>query len=120
MLICAENGGHCHCGWGGEGKWIHFGDLAIDLQSRQIEVCGAPIILTKREFDILELLALHPGQVFSREQIYEKVWGYDAEGDASTVTEHIKNIRAKISSVDPSNQYIGTVWGIGYRWEKRS
>lgn len=105
---------------GGEGKWIRFGDLAIDLQSRQVEVCGTRVFLTKREFDILELLALHPGQVFSRDQIYEKVWGCDAEGDASTVTEHIKNIRAKISSADPDTQYIGTVWGIGYRWEKRS
>ena len=104
---------------GGEGNWIRFGSLAINLHSRQATVEDSPLSLTKREFDILELLALNPGQVFSREQIYEKIWGYDADGDSATVTEHIKNIRAKISSIDPETQYIGTVWGIGYRWEKR-
>lgn len=104
---------------GGEGEWISLGSLAINLQARQAAVAGTLLSLTKREFDILELLALNPGQAFSREQIYERIWGYDAEGDVATVTEHIKNIRAKIASVDPQTQYIGTVWGIGYRWEKR-
>lgn len=102
---------------GGEAKWLRHGNLAIDLKARVVEVNYTPISLTKREFEIVELLALHPRQVFTRDQIYEQLWGYDAEGDTATVTEHIKNIRAKISELDPYTQYIGTVWGIGYRWE---
>ena len=97
---------------------LSFKNLTVDLKSRQVEISNIPVTLTKREFDIIEILALHPGQVFSKEQVYEKVWGYDAEGDASTVTEHVKNIRAKFGEIDPTTPYIFTVWGIGYRWEK--
>lgn len=103
-----------------EGKraLLNFKSITIDLKSREVMVKGNPIGLTKKEFDVVELLSLHPGQVFSKEQIYEKVWGYDAEGDTTTVTEHIKNIRAKIENLDPDTEYIKTVWGIGYKWEK--
>lgn len=103
-----------------EGKraLLNFKNITIDLKSREVMVKGNPIGLTKKEFDVLELLSLHPGQVFSKEQIYEKVWGFDAEGDTTTVTEHIKNIRAKIENLDPDTEYIKTVWGIGYKWEK--
>lgn len=103
-----------------EGKraLLNFKNITIDLKSREVMVNGNPIGLTKKEFDVLELLSLHPGQVFSKEQIYEKVWGFDAEGDTTTVTEHIKNIRAKIENLDPDTEYIKTVWGIGYKWEK--
>ncbi len=66
----------------------------------------------------MKLLALHPGQIFSREQIYEKIWGYDAEGDSSTVTEHIKKIRAKLAEYNKNMIFISTVWGVGYKWEK--
>jgi DNA-binding response OmpR family regulator len=97
---------------------ISFGRLSVDLKSRQVKINDNIISLTKREFDILELLLMHPGQVFSKEQIYEKVWGYDAEGDSSTVTEHVKNIRAKIAEFDQDTEYISTVWGIGYRFNK--
>ncbi|QXM05469.1 response regulator transcription factor [Crassaminicella indica] len=102
----------------GKRVFLNFGKLTIDLRSRQVRINDILVALTKREFDIIELLLLHPGQVFSKEQIYEKVWGYDAEGDSFTVTEHIKNIRAKFSEIDPDTQYISTVWGIGYRFEK--
>ncbi|MBP2072424.1 response regulator transcription factor [Thermoanaerobacterium butyriciformans] len=103
-----------------EGKrtLLNFKNITIDLKSREVMVKGNPIGLTKKEFDVLELLSLHPGQVFSKEQIYEKVWGFDADGDTTTVTEHIKNIRAKIENLDPDTEYIKTVWGIGYKWEK--
>lgn len=103
-----------------EGKrtLLNFKNITIDLKSREVMVKGNPIWLTKKEFDVLELLSLHPGQVFSKEQIYEKVWGFDADGDTTTVTEHIKNIRAKIENLDPDIEYIKTVWGIGYKWEK--
>lgn len=95
---------------------LRFGKLELSLKERLVSVEGEPVTLTRREFDITELLAMHGGQVFSREHIYEKVWGYDAEGDASTVVEHIKKIRAKLAAADPSSDYISTVWGIGYKW----
>mgnify|MGYP000147093817 FL=1 len=101
-----------------ENKYIlTFKNMVIDLKGFVVKVNDIDIDLTKKEFEIVELLALHPGQVFSRDQIYEKIWGYDGLGDTSTVTEHIKNIRSKISSQDRENKYIETVWGLGYKWE---
>ena len=88
------------------------------MKERAIKIDGKDIDLTKIEYDIVELLALHAGQVFSREQIYEKVWGCDSEGDSSTVVERVKKIRAKFSAVTPEKEYISTVWGIGYKWNK--
>jgi len=101
----------------GKKVFINFGRLSVDLKSKQAKINDNIISLTKREFEILELLIMHPGQVFSKEQIYEKVWGYDAEGDSSTVTEHVKKIRAKIAEFDDT-EYISTVWGIGYSFNK--
>ncbi|REJ12006.1 MAG: DNA-binding response regulator [Paenibacillaceae bacterium] len=97
---------------------LYFGDLGLDLKERTLSIGGKPVPLTRREYDLVELLATHSGQVFSREQIYEKVWGFDAEGDSSTVVEHVKKIRAKFAAVDPDTEYIATVWGIGYKWNK--
>jgi len=97
---------------------ISFGKLNLDLSSRKVYYEEEEIIFTAKEFDIVELLALHPEQVFSKEQIYEKIWGYNAEGDASTVAEHIKKIRAKFIKINISLNHITTVWGVGYRWEK--
>jgi len=97
---------------------LFFGALGLDLKERSLTIHGRSVPLTRREYDIIELLALHSGKVFSREQIYEKIWGYDAEGDSSTVVEHIKKIRAKIAAADPETEYIATVWGIGYKWNK--
>ncbi|MGO0881508.1 response regulator transcription factor [Clostridioides difficile] len=97
---------------------MYFGKLCLDIQERAVKVDSVDVHLTKREYDIVELLALHAGQVFSREQIYEKVWGYDSEGDNSTVVERVKKIRAKFSVVTPKIEYISTVWGIGYKWNK--
>lgn len=96
---------------------LTFKNVDIDLKGFRVMVNNVNINLTKKEFEIVELLALHPGQVFSKEQIYEKVWGYDGLGDTSTVTEHIKNIRSKIKLKDKENKYIETVWGLGYKWE---
>ena len=97
---------------------LYFGTLCLYLKERAVKIEGSRIDLTRREYDIVELLALHAGQVFSREQIYEKVWGYDSEGDSATVVERIKNIRAKFAAVTPGREYITTVWGIGYKWNK--
>ncbi|MGG0334261.1 response regulator transcription factor [Priestia aryabhattai] len=96
---------------------LHFGELTIDLNGYQILHNNEVIPFTSREFEIIHFLALHPGRVFTREQLYEKVWGYDAEGDSSTITEHVKKIRAKLLKYDETS-YISTVWGIGYKWVK--
>lgn len=97
---------------------LYFGKMCIDIQARTVKIDSVDIELTKREYDIAELLALHAGQIFSREQIYEKVWGYDAEGDSTTVVERIKKIRSKFAAETPETEYISTVWGIGYKWNK--
>lgn len=91
--------------------------LVIDCKGHSVQYNGQNIPLTNKEFKVVELLALHQGQVFSREHIYEKIWGYDAEGDDSTVTEHIKKIRAKLAVHAQDKSYIQTVWGIGYKWD---
>ena len=92
------------------------GGLVFDLGARTA-ACGETVLpLTKSEFAICELLALHPGQAFSKEQIYEAVFGYDGAADDSAITEHIKNIRAKLRAAGADAGAIETVWGIGYRW----
>lgn len=90
-----------------------FGDIAIDYAARTVSHNGQIISLSRVEFDILELLSLHPGQVFSREAIYEKVRGIDGTADNTVIKEHIRRIRNKIGI-----QYIETVWGCGYKWIK--
>lgn len=97
---------------------LYFNELGIDLLEHSVKISGEAIPLSKREYDIVELLALHAGQVFSREHIYERVWGYDSEGDSYTVVEHIRKIRKKFSEVSPDTEYISTVWGIGYKWNR--
>lgn len=97
-------------------EFVIFDNLRINLNNRQVFYFEKEIILTKREFDIIELLALNAGQVFSKERIYESIWGFDAEGDSSTISEHVKNIRFKFQKINKDFNYINTVWGIGYKW----
>jgi DNA-binding response OmpR family regulator len=97
---------------------LYFKNVSINLRNREVYCNGQLVILTKKEFDIIEFLSINCRQVFSKEQIYEKVWGYDAEGDSASVAEHVKKIRHKIQSFDPEEEYISTVWGVGYKWEK--
>lgn len=92
-----------------------FGDLAIDYSARTATVAGESVSLSKREFDIVELLSLNAGQVFDRERIYETVWGIDGDGNSDTVMEHIRKIRAKLAA-HTLHSYIDTVWGCGYKW----
>ena len=82
-----------------------------------MEINGNPLDLTKLEYGILEFLSMNPGQVFDRERIYEKVCGYDAEGDSRVVTELIRRIRKKFQEYTKT-EFIETVWGMGYRWIK--
>lgn len=95
---------------------VRFDDkLAIDYTDRSLYYDGQLISLAKKEFDIVELLSQHIGQVFSKERIYELVWDYDSDGDSSVVAEHIRRIRSKFATAD-MKPYIETVWGVGYKW----
>lgn len=91
--------------------------LMIDYSAKKVQLGGTEIQLTRVEYDILEFLSMNPGQVFDKERIYEKVCGYDAEGDSRVITELIRRIRKKIANLTET-EYIETVWGIGYRWKK--
>lgn len=92
-----------------------FGELTVDYSARAVHICNESVPLSKREFEILELLSLNPGQVFDRERIYEAIWGIDGVGNNSTIMEHIRKIRAKFA-VYTTHDYIKTVWGVGYQW----
>lgn len=91
-----------------------IGRVKFKMSSKEVYVKDKMVPLTKGEYEISEFLALNHGQVFSREKIYESVFGFDRESDSSAVVEHIKNIRAKFDSVNCHP--IKTVWGIGYKW----
>jgi len=101
----------------GAGDSLRFGDLSISRSKRTVEDQRGAINLTAREFDLLFYLASHPGQVFSRERLMDAVWDYDFAGDPSTVTVHVRRLRAKLEA-DPSRpRYLKTVWGAGYKFE---
>lgn len=100
-----------------EERVCFFGELTVDYSQRCLFVKGERIALAKKEFDIVELLSQNPGQVFDKERIYERVWGYDGEGDSAVVAEHIRRIRGKLAGYTDGN-YIETVWGCGYKWAK--
>ena len=93
------------------------GGLAINYTDRTVTFEGKPLAFAKKEFDIIELLSQNPGQVFDKERIYERCWGWDGEGSSSVVAEHIKRIRAKLMQAGVQGQ-IETVWGVGYKWVK--
>jgi DNA-binding response OmpR family regulator len=94
------------------------GEVSIDVSRRKARVRGIEVDLTAKEFDILRMLAEHPGRVYTKAQIYEHVWGEEAFGDLSTVQVHIRRLRAKIEEQPEEPAIITTVWGIGYRLEE--
>jgi two-component system, OmpR family, response regulator ResD len=97
---------------------ISMGALRVDPAARSVTLAGEQITLTVREFDLLLFLLRNPGQVFSREQLLDHVWGFTFASDASTVTVHIRRLREKIED-DPANpRLLQTVWGVGYKFEK--
>ncbi len=97
---------------------LAHGPLRLDTAARTATLGGRPLSLTAREFDLLAFLMRHPGQVFTREQLLDNVWGYTFASDMSTVTVHIRRLREKIEA-DPSNPtMLTTVWGVGYRLER--
>lgn len=94
---------------------ITIGDLRILTKSYQVFKNGKEIKLPKREFSLLSYLAANPNIVFSKEQLYEKIWGYDYIGDSATITVHINRLREKIEDNPKKPQILETVWGAGYR-----
>ena len=94
------------------------GLLEIDTLSREARLAGTPLVLTRLEFDLLETLARHTGQVLSREQLLNLVWGYDYYGDARAVDSAIKRLRAKLREAGSVPEPISTIRGIGYRLER--
>ena len=99
---------------------ITVGNLRIDAASRQVILNNTEIKLTAKEFDLLMYFASHPGQVFSRIQLLDQVWGYSHEGYEHTVNSHINRLRAKIESNPASPEYILTAWGVGYKFRPLS
>lgn len=95
---------------------LKVGELAIHLKKHRVFSQGKEAFLTNREFELLAFLAKHPGIVFSRERIFDRVWGLDAAGDTATVMVHINRIREKIEPDPTQPIYIETVWGAGYRF----
>lgn len=100
----------------GQALRIVYPGLEMDLRTREVKVRGQPVSLTAREFDLLWLMASHPFQVFSREQLFTRIWGEEYLQDENTVTVMIRRLRSKIEQ-DPDNPaIIVTVWGVGYKF----
>ena len=95
---------------------IELQDMTIDPDGRRVFVRGEEVALTQREFDVLLFLARHPGQAFSRNQLMDAVWQYSFYTDTSTVTVHVRRLRAKIEDDPAQPRHIQTVWGVGYRF----
>jgi two-component system, OmpR family, response regulator ResD len=95
---------------------LRFGALEVDPGARSARLDGEPVALTARELDLLLFLARHPGQAFTREQLMDHVWQYAFYTDTSTVTVHIRRLRAKLEADPETPRWIETVWGVGYRF----
>lgn len=96
---------------------LSFGVLRIDPERRDVRIGTHPVELRPKEFDLLLALARRPGQVFSREQLLNTVWGYDFEGFSRTVDVHVQHLRDKLQAAGGGNGWIHTVWGVGYKFE---
>jgi two-component system response regulator ResD len=101
---------------GADAEPIEHGPLRIEPAARRVTLAGEEVALTVREFDLLRHLAERPGRVFTRDQLMEAVWGYDFFTDTSTVTVHVRRLRAKLEPDPARPRFVETVWGIGYRF----
>jgi DNA-binding response OmpR family regulator len=95
---------------------LSFEGLDIDARTREVTRKGEPLQLTAKEFDLLWFMANHARQVFSRDQLMDRVWGYEAALDTGTVTVHIRRLREKIEDEPARPRFLQTVWGVGYRF----
>ena len=99
-------------------KLFTYDVLKVDCDSRRAYIDEKEVNLTAKEFDLLELLMVHPNKVYSREELLNTVWGYDYPGDVRTVDVHIRRLREKIESKPSDPKYIHTKWGVGYYFQK--
>ncbi|MCI5740233.1 MAG: response regulator transcription factor [Lachnospiraceae bacterium] len=99
-------------------KQIENGDLRLDCESRRLFVLGKEVNVTAKEFDLLELLVLHPNKVYSRENLLNLVWGYEYPGDVRTVDVHVRRLREKIEANPSEPKYVHTKWGVGYYYQQ--
>ena len=97
---------------------LSFEELRINIDSRRGYINNTEVNLTAKEFDLLELLMMHPNKVYSREELLNSVWGYDYPGDVRTVDVHIRRLREKIETTPSDPKFIHTKWGVGYYFQK--
>ncbi len=100
-----------------EKEYIEFGNVRINIKSREVYKNGVELKMPVKEFELLHYLASQPNIVFSKEKLFEDVWGFDYLGDSATVTVHINRIREKIEDNPSKPRYIETVWGAGYKFK---
>ena len=93
---------------------VQKGEFRLDCEGRRLNIAGREINLTAKEFDLLELMALNPNKVYSRDHLLNAVWGYDYPGDVRTVDVHIRRLREKIEQKPSEPKYVHTKWGVGY------
>ncbi len=98
-----------------EAESLRYKNLVLDRKSVSLTVCGKPVSLTGKEYAILELMLLNPKKLFSKSNLFESVWNEPYFNEDTTVKVHMSNIRSKIKKLDPDNEYIETVWGMGYK-----
>jgi DNA-binding response OmpR family regulator len=100
----------------GQAQPLTVGQITLNPSTRQVWVKEEETALTAKEFDLLWFMMNHPGQVFTRDQLLDHVWGFDFFGDASTVTVHVRRLREKIETSPTRPEYLLTVWGVGYKF----
>ena len=103
-----------------ENDLIETGELRIDRTSRRVFIRNEEKNFTTKEFDLLYFLAKNPDHVFSKEELFQKIWGFTSVGDIATVTVHIKKIREKVEEDTSNPEYIETIWGVGYRFKAQN
>ena len=99
---------------------VSFPSLTVSLRRYEVQYAGERLEMPPKELEVLYFLASHPGQVFTREQLLEQVWGFDFFGDSRTVDVHIKRVREKLEGCEQYGWSIRTVWGVGYKFEVKA
>ena len=100
-----------------QNRVLRFKNLVLDTEGVTVTAAGKPVPLTAREFAILQLLMIYPKKVFTRANLFESVWQDTYMGDDNTINVHISNLRTKLAQADPQEEYIKTVWGIGFKMQ---
>ena len=98
-----------------EPNLVIYGDFKLNKDTGEVFLKDKEIVLTKKEFEVLYLLVTNPETIFSKNELFQRVWGYDSLGDTSTLTVHINRLRDKLKATQPDTDFIKTIWGRGYR-----